>query len=82
VPASATARAVTLSVSTTGTAQDPSGVRVYRVFEDWSEAEATWELRAAGQPWSTAGSQSDTAGCCSRLPPNAAYTSWGSSDRP
>ncbi|HEU5057479.1 MAG TPA: DNRLRE domain-containing protein [Kofleriaceae bacterium] len=55
VPAGATARAVTLSVSTSGAGQDPSDVRVYRVFEDWSEEEASWELRAAGQAWATAG---------------------------
>lgn len=62
VPAGAVAAAVTLEVSTSDAAQDPAGVRIYRVFEDWTEGgesgqpgAASWELRAPGEPWTTAG---------------------------
>lgn len=55
VPAGAVPQAVTLALSTTGSAQDPSRVRIYRVFEDWIEGEASWQLRVSGQAWTRAG---------------------------
>lgn len=62
IPAGATAQAVTLTVWTGAGTQDPSEVRIYRVFEDWAEGndtgaagEANWDLRAPGQAWFSAG---------------------------
>jgi hypothetical protein len=61
-PAGVAVQAVTLAVSTSGAAQDASRVRVYRVFEDWTEGEesgapgeASWEVRAPGLGWTRAG---------------------------
>ncbi len=55
VAAGAVPRAVTLAVSTSDGAQEPARVRIYRVFEDWSEDEASWNLRTTGQAWTRAG---------------------------
>lgn len=62
VPADVAVQSLTLAVSTSGAAQDPSSVRIYRVFEDWTEGdesgapgEASWELRAPGIAWTRAG---------------------------
>jgi hypothetical protein len=62
VPAGVAVQAVTLAVSTSGAAQDASGVRIYRVFEDWTEGdesgapgEASWDLRSPGLAWQRAG---------------------------
>lgn len=62
VPADVAVQSLTLSVSTSGAAQDPSSVRIYRVFEDWTEGEesgapgeASWDLRSPGLAWQRAG---------------------------
>ena len=54
-PAGAVPRAVILAVSTSGGRQDAGRVNIHRVFEDWSEDEASWELRVSGQAWTRAG---------------------------
>jgi hypothetical protein len=62
VPAGATVRAATLRVWTTAGEQDAAAVRVYRVFEDWSEGNqsgapgaASWDVRAPGLAWTGPG---------------------------
>ncbi len=62
LPPDAVVHAVTLAVSTSAAAQDSSGVRIYRVFEDWTEGsetggpgEASWDRRTPGQSWHSAG---------------------------
>ncbi len=62
VPAGAVPQAVTLALSTSDAAQDASRVRIYRVFEDWTEGGesgapgvASWDLRAPGQAWTSPG---------------------------
>lgn len=58
----AEARGATLTVWTSDAAQDPGEVRIYRVFEDWSEGgetgapgEASWDERQPGRAWSSPG---------------------------
>ena len=61
-PPGAVVLAATLTVWTSDGAQDPSGVRIYRVFEDWLEGgesgapgAASWDDRMPDEPWSGPG---------------------------
>jgi len=61
LPPGAEVHAVTLAISTSAAAQD-ADVRIYRVFEDWTEGsetgapgEASWDRRTPGQNWRLAG---------------------------
>jgi hypothetical protein len=56
VPPGAKVAKATLKLVTFDEASEDGGtVLVYRMREDWSEGEATWFERRAGEPWSTAG---------------------------
>jgi hypothetical protein len=62
IAAGAVARGAALTVWTTDAAQEPTEVRIYRVFEEWVEGDesgesgaASWDDRIAGQEWTSAG---------------------------
>jgi hypothetical protein len=62
VPAGAVARGVTLTVWTSDGPQDPSQLRIYRVFEEWAEGgesgaagTASWDDRLPDQAWTGPG---------------------------
>jgi hypothetical protein len=52
VPAGALVTSATLQVNCTNAGQS---MRLYRLTQNWVEAEATWNERASGMPWGSAG---------------------------